>query len=302
VATDKKQNSQAYAAIHGLSEGTTEIARSDWLAVLHPEDAERLQRHREEAFREHLTEFKEEYRINPPSDEVRWIELRGVASYDSRGRVARVVGVTIDITERKRIEEHRDMLIAELDHRVKNIFATVSAVVEQTRSDASPADFAASVQRRVHALARTHELLSNGRWSGASLAEIVDLELAPYGTGHATVSGPDITLKKEAAQAVSMVVHELATNAAKYGALSSEGGRVSVEWFWFATEVSPNRLGIIWRESGGPPVSVPARTGYGTSVIRELLPHELGGTVALAYHRDGLLCRLEVPAQWVSGC
>jgi PAS domain S-box-containing protein len=300
VETDLKQISPGFAAIHGLPEGTTEIARSDWLAIMHPEDAERIQLHRSEAFREHQTEYKEEYRISRPTGEIRWIELRSFISYDTSGCVGRVVGVNIDITERKHVEEHRDVLIAELDHRVKNIFATVSAVVAQTRNKASPADFAATVRSRINSLARTHELLSNGRWSGASLRAIIERELAPYTAGNATLRGPSITLKKEAVQVVSMVLHELATNAAKYGALSNQNGRVSVRWFWLPDEVSPDRLAIIWRESDGPPVSAPSDSGYGTTIIRELLPHELGGTVDLAYPRDGVLCRLEVPAEWVN--
>src|SRR5262245_40446050 len=117
-----------------------------------------------------------EYRIVRPSGEVRWIELRNVISYDSGGCARRVVGVTIDFTERKKVEEHRDMLIAELDHRVKNVLATVSAIIAQTRNDVSPADFAATVQSRIRSLASTHELLSRNTWLGVSLAEIIQRE------------------------------------------------------------------------------------------------------------------------------
>ena len=241
-----------------------------------------------------------EYRIVRSSGEVRWIELRTVISYDGGGRARRVVGVTIDVTERKKVEEHRDMLIAELDHRVKNVLATVSAIIAQTRNDVSPADFTATVQNRIRSLASTHELLSKNSWFGASLEEIVQREFAPYGKDNTNISGPAITLEREAALTVSMVLHELATNAVKYGALSDRNGRVCVRWFWVPSRHSPGRLAIVWQEIGGPPVSVPSGSGYGTSVIRELLPYELGGTVALEFAQGGVRCRLEVPADWVS--
>ena len=298
--TEILQISEGYAAIHGLPEGTTEIARSEWLASLNPEDAEKIQVLRSKAFRKRQGEYTMEYRIVRPSGEVRWIELRTVISYDNGGRASRVIGVTIDITERKKVEEHRDMLIAELDHRVKNVLATVSAVVAQTRNDVSHADFAATVQNRIRCLASTHELLSRNSWFGASLEEIVQREFAPYGRDNTCISGPGITLEKDAALTVSMVLHELATNAVKYGALSDRNGRVSVRWFWVPRKCSPDRLAIVWQESGGPRVSVPSGSGYGTSVIRELLPYELGGTVDLEFAQGGVRCRLEVPADWIS--
>src|SRR5262249_13862943 len=125
-------------------------------------------------------------------------------------------------------------------------------------------------------------------------------EFAPYTTDNTEISGPSITLKPEAAQATAMVLHELATNAAKYGALSSPSGRVSVRWYWLTNGVPHRRLAIEWQEIGGPPVSTPKASGYGTSIIRELIPYELGGTVDLTFAPSGVRCRLEVPAQCVS--
>jgi len=135
---------------------------------------------------------------------------------------------------------------------------------------------------------------------GVSLSEIIRREFAPYTTGNTEISGPSITLKPEAAQATAMVLHELATNAAKYGALSNHSGRVSVRWFWLPNGVAHHRLAVEWQEIGGPPVSTPSASGYGTSIIRELIPYELGGTVDLAFAAGGVRCRLEVPAHCVS--
>jgi two-component sensor histidine kinase len=158
----------------------------------------------------------------------------------------------------------------------------------------------ASVERRIKSLASTHELLSDSRWQGVSLQEIIRREFAPYSTGNTDISGPSITLTPEAAQAVAMVLHELATNSAKYGALSNHTGRVSVRWFWLRNGIPNQPLAIDWRETDGPPVSAPSASGYGTSIIRELIPFELGGKAELVFASEGIRCRLEVPADWIS--
>ena len=146
-----------------------------------------------------------------------------------------MVGVTFDITERKRGEEHLRTLNAELDHRVKNVLATVSAIITQTpKSGISLADFVAGFDGRIKSLARTHELLSHNHWQDVSLAEVVQREIAPYAAGNATILGPGVTLKAAAAQAVASVLHELATNAAKHGAFSGSSGRLFVRWCWLA--------------------------------------------------------------------
>jgi len=192
-------------------------------------------------------------------------------------------------------------LNAELDHRVKNVLATVCAIIFQTpRANVSIADFVASVDHRIKSLASTHDLLSQSRWHGVSLSDIIRREFAPYTTSNTEISGPSVTLKPEAAQAMAMVLHELATNAAKYGALSNHSGRVFVRWYWLRNGFQHQQLAIEWQETDGPPVPVSRASGYGTSIIRELLPHELGGTVDLTFASGGVRCRLEVPVNWVS--
>ena len=233
-------------------------------------------------------------------NEVRWIEARVLVAYASDGRPQRAVGIDIDVTARKRAEEQQRTLNAELDHRVKNVLATVSAIITQTpKAGGSLVDFVAGLDGRVKSLARTHELLSQNQWQDVSLEEIVQREIAPYAAGNATILGPGVALKAEAAQALATVLHELATNAAKYGAFARPRGRLFVGWCWLHNG-SHGRVAIQWQESGGPAVSTPSQTGFGTSVIRELIPFELGGTVDLTFASDGLQCRLEIPADWLS--
>jgi PAS domain S-box-containing protein len=296
---EKAQISPGYAGIHGLPEGTAEITRNAWLARVHPEDVERLHVLRKQAFDQRRRESSVDYRI-VRAGEVRWIESRAFISYNSDGHPQRMIGVNIDVTERKRAEERQGVLVAELDHRVKNVLATVSAIITQTQeASSSHVDFVIALNRRINSLARTHELLSESNWRGVSLAEIVRRELMPYTRGNTEARGPSVTLKAEATQAVATVLHELTTNAAKYGALSNPSGRVSVQWRWLQNG-SHDRLLIEWQETGGPLVLVPSRSGYGTSIIRELIPFELGGAVELSFAPEGTRCQLEIPGAWAS--
>jgi two-component sensor histidine kinase len=198
-------------------------------------------------------------------------------------------------------QDRQRKLNGELKHRVKNVLSTVIAIIAQTpNSHSTLAEYVAGLDQRIRSLARTHELLSGSQWDGVSLADIVCRELAPYATDHAEIGGPDVTLRAEAAQAIGMVLHELATNAAKYGAFSKPGGRLLLQWRWLLNG-SRGRLAIEWQELGGPPVVKPNRCGYGASTIRELIPFELGGTVDLAFASSGLQCQLEIPTDWVRG-
>ena len=208
-----------------------------------------------------------------------------------------------DITERKELEQNKNLLIGELDHRVKNVLSNVSVIVSHTQdASSSMADFVIALDGRIKSLARTHELLSERSWKGLRLAELVHRELAPYANGSNTqIEGSDDALTAEAGQALAMALHELATNAAKYGALSCKDGRVSVRWNLARSGCAENLLSIHWEETGGPIVLPPGRTGYGTSVIRDLIPYELGGTVDLVHARDGVRCKVEIPAHWLIG-
>jgi len=291
------QISEGYAAIHGLPEGTVEVPRSECLATVHPDDIGQVKQLRSDAFDLRRREYSVEYRIIRAGGEVRWVETRCFISYDGEGRPHRVVGVSIDITQRKRVEEQQRKLVAELDHRVKNVLATVQAVAAHTMdASGSMEHFVAGLDGRIRSLGSTHELLSHRGWMGIPLAELVERELAPYATGsNAEVDGPEVMLSADAGQTMGMVLHELVTNAAKYGALSAPSGRVSIRWHMPLNGSASDRLVFKWRETGGPVVVSQSKSSYGMNVVRELIPYELGGTVEYLLSPEGAQCHMDIP-------
>jgi len=213
---------------------------------------------------------------------------------DGQGRIIGISKIARDITERKQAEERLRLLAREVDHRGKNTLALVQAIVRMTRAETVP-DFVRIATGRIGALARVHTLLAASSWRGADLRQLVEEELAPYGANDAArvrVAGPDLALRASAAQALAMALHELATNAVKYGALSVPHGAVSVQW------VCDGRSGFTlhWSETGGPAVSAPDRSGTGTGVIERAVRSQLGGEVDFDWRADGLVCRIAVPA------
>jgi two-component sensor histidine kinase len=196
----------------------------------------------------------------------------------------------------RRSEQHQQLLIAELNHRVKNTLAQVDAIATFTcQGSHSIEDSVGLLRGRIQSMAAAHSLLSESSWQGVQLDALVRTELAPYTTSaNVKISGADVLLNPDEAQALAKVLHELSTNAAKYGALSLPGGRLSVGWGH-----KPNGqraiLVLEWREVGGPPVAFDVQSSYGTDLIRNLIPHELGGTVDLAFAVEGVRCRIEVP-------
>jgi two-component sensor histidine kinase len=165
------------------------------------------------------------------------------------------------------------------------------------RHSETPDEFVKALDGRIQSMATAHALLSRGRWSGVGLTYLIRHQLAPYTTdANTTISGPDVMLTPAQTQAVATVINELATNAAKYGALSVPDGGVSVTWVRTGAD-AVGILTIIWRELGGPPIMAPVRSGYGSRLIRDLIPHELGGTVELAFPSDGACCKIEIPLE-----
>jgi two-component sensor histidine kinase len=227
-----------------------------------------------------------------------WLEETAKAEFDAGGRYLRLKGLTRDITEHRRAEERQRLLVRELDHRVKNVLASVATVAQRTREGSGSMDeFLRVFDGRIHAMANAHALLSRSRWQGVSLADLVHKELAPcVGEGSAQVQGPQVLLSAEATQVMAIVLHELVTNASKYGALTTPLGRISVRWSWLQDARAPAAgLVLEWVETGGPPVAAPPHLGYGTRAIRESIPHELAGSVDLVFAAEGVRCRIELP-------
>lgn len=191
----------------------------------------------------------------------------------------------------------RNMLTRELNHRVKNTLANVLSIVALTRRRATELDaFADSLEGRIRALSATHDLLTEGNWGPTPLRAVIEVELAPYARGpecSVDLDGPETDLAPNDALSLGLAIHELATNANKYGALSVIGGRVEVRW----TRVSPSLLHLTWQERGGPPVSPPARRGFGTELIERIVAHELGHKVDLRFDPQGVYCELAVPVR-----
>jgi two-component sensor histidine kinase len=201
-----------------------------------------------------------------------------------------------DVTDSVRANERQRLLLNELNHRVKNTLATVQAILGQTLKSSSAMDFATDLQARIQGLAKTHEVLTHAEWMGADLAQLLRAELAPYGETHFSLEGPDLTLAPKSALALGLVFHELATNAAKYGALSQGEGKVGVSWTIDTHDQRPFLM-LNWIESDGPKVKPPASQGFGSRLIERSLKGELGGDAELSYQEEGFRCSLKAPLE-----
>jgi PAS domain S-box-containing protein len=213
-----------------------------------------------------------------------------------RGAAGKVVGaskIARDISDRRRSEAQIAILAREAEHRAKNLLANVQAIVQLSHSD-TPNGLKKAIRGRIEALANVHSLFAQSRWAGAELGYMVRRELSPYsldGETRTQMDGPPIMLKPEVASAIAVVLHELATNAAKYGALSVSGGQVRVEW----TCVADGQLVLRWIEAGGPLVNPPTRKGFGTHIIEAMIQDQVRGSVRLDWRAEGLACEISVP-------
>jgi PAS domain S-box-containing protein len=277
--------------IFGVDPQTFVVNPQNVQALLFPDDAGSLSgvvEHFSNGSRTYETEF----RIRRPNGEVRWCIGSAAASVDGEDRVIRVSGVTVDITERKRAEQRQNLLSREVDHRGKNALALVQSIVRLTRAD-SIRDYSKAVEGRIAALARVHTILSLSSWEGAELSGLIDEELAPFVTKDArrvSAVGPKIRLEPSTAQTLALALHELATNAAKYGALSSLHGRITLTW-----KLVDDFLELEWKEDAGPQVQIPAPRGFGTRSVIASIETQLGGRAKFDWRPEGLCCQLLVP-------
>ncbi|WP_431322859.1 PAS domain S-box protein [Rhizobium sp. YTU87027] len=214
--------------------------------------------------------------------------------FDPYGRIVGASKIAHDISARKEAERLQTVLVGELNHRVKNVLATVMAIARQTlgREKANRAGVDA-FEARLALMSRAHDLLTHGNWERAELETVVRQALSPYQPDRFSISGPSIQLAPRAVVSISLALHELATNAAKYGALSAAGGHVSIEWSFEGDD--PARLRLQWRETGGPSVAQPSRKGFGSRLIENLLAAELKGDVTIIYDPAGVICLVDAP-------
>jgi len=269
---------------------------ADLVASVHPDDRPGMTTAIETAIRDG-SNYDIEYRAVTPAGETRWVQARGRAAQTSdEGGARRMAGVSLDITDRKLAEERQRLLLNELNHRVKNSLVAVQSIAAQTlRTSLTPALFQEAFEARIMALSQAHDLLTRESWEGASLREVFDVEMMALG-GDDRVRfdyAQDIRLSPKAVVAIGMAIHELATNAAKYGALSIPEGRLKVDW---RVEDGPRPiLRLTWTERDGPPVTPPTRLGFGARLLEKGLAGELSGDVTLTYDSLGLICRMGLP-------
>lgn len=218
--------------------------------------------------------------------------------FDENGKVAGAINMLVDITDRKKAELHQKTLIDELNHRVKNTLATVQSLARQTaRGATSPKVFQERLQGRLIALSEGHDQLTRGNWEQADLHEILTAALSPHreeASDRVAISGEPVKLTPRAALTLTMVFHELITNAAKYGALSQSSGRLGIDWT-LQREGDRRELALVWQERGGPPVEKPARRSFGIKMVERSIPSELGGKAALQFEPAGVRCELRFP-------
>ncbi|MBY0225370.1 MAG: PAS domain S-box protein [Hyphomicrobium sp.] len=292
-------NDQCYRML-GYEPGEIDSCADAWMRHVHPEERTMIS----ESFNSslaHGTEISNEHRIIDRNGVQKWVSVRGRVACDAVGRPIRSFGVITDITERKRAEERDRLLTLEVNHRAKNLLAVVQAVAFQTARQHEGPQFVDFFNKRIESLAASHDLLVNSKWQGVAVASLVRAQLAHFdgliGT-RIQFSGPDAGLSPEAAQAIGLALHELVTNASKYGALSNAEGVVAIKW---NVEHLPTgqRFKMSWCETGGPLIKAPKRHGFGHSVLVNMAEYALAGRVSLTYPPEGLQWQLDAPAEVV---
>jgi PAS domain S-box-containing protein len=294
VATDGVTGSSELNRLLGFPEDASPSA-GEMRARYWPGEHERLQAIGQEALARGERFIEAEYRYLWPDGSVRWLLMRAEIRFGEEGSPRTVVGVLLDVTARKEAEEKQVLLMREVDHRAKNALAVVQAAVRLTRAP-DLESYRRTIDGRVSSLARAQTLLSEDRWSGADLRGLIRGELAAFvgESQRALLNGPQVVLPARAAQPLAMALHELATNAVKYGALSAPSGGVVISWC-VDRDAEPV-LRLRWAESGGPHVAAPpARRGFGSRVLEGTVRGQLGGAVHYTWRAAGLVCDVEVP-------
>jgi PAS domain S-box-containing protein len=295
VRTGQVTWSDNLEVIHGLPPGSFGGDFASFLDDVDPRDREAVMA-RIQAAMTSGGDYHVEYRLATGAGE-RWVEGKGRMILDRHGKPLRMTGVCMDVTARKQAELRLELLMGELRHRVKNLLAVIRSLSARTLAHAASLEaFGAAFEGRLSGLAGAHDLLVESHWQGAGLRALIRAQLSPW---HAQpdrlrLGGEDLVLPAEAALTLGMTLHELATNAAKYGALSTEGGEVEVAWRR-AAAAGGEDLVLLWQERGGPAVRPPERRSFGSELIERGIAYGLGGSARLEFPPEGLRCELRFP-------
>lgn len=276
-----------------------DVRRLTFQDITHPDDLEADLSQVRRVLAGDLESYAIEKRYLAPSGETVWIELTVALVRNPDGSPAYFISIIEDIgvrvraqAEQRRYQSQQRLMINELNHRVKNTLATVQSMAAQTlRSDADSAQAYGKFEARLLGLAEVHDVLTRESWHGAALEDIAERAMRPFGgaSGQISVSGPQVWLAPGAALTLALILHELATNAVKYGALGAAAGRVSLRWTY---DPADGQLSITWSEQGGPVVRPPTRRGFGSRLIERGWRNELGGEARLFYEPSGLVCEM----------
>jgi PAS domain S-box-containing protein len=288
---------EAMRVAHGYTPDAVEPTGDWWISHIHPDDRGRIDASIHAVIDGTGTTWSNEYRFLRADGSYADILDRGYVIRNAQGKATRMIGAMLDITERKRAEEHQRLLTGELQHRIKNTLAMVQAIASQTLRGATDLDeVREAFGARLISLGRAHDILTQASWTAAPIAEVIEGALCVHQQASASrirISGPNVLLAAKPALALSLALHELATNAAKYGALSNEDGLVDLRWH-VVHESEGSKFCLTWTEQGGPPIlSQPARRGFGSRLIERSFAAEVNGDVKLTYAPTGLVCRLE---------
>jgi PAS domain S-box-containing protein len=277
------------AAITGLAAGPMAVGSTrDLEPFIHPDDLANFRARKDSQRPAGSYEFEFRY-IRPDDGRTVWVRVAGVLARDADGRGQSVTGIVEDVTPRKLEEDQRQTLMAELDHRVKNVLATVQSLAIQTaRRTTSLQAFLQNFSGRLKAMGSANELLTAARWRGAAIDHLAAAELGALAPGQTAWDGPELFLTPRAANALALGLHELAANAVKYGALSVDTGRVNLRW----ARLKDGGFELTWTESGGPTVLPPARRGFGSTLLEQVTSRELNGDTSIDYRPAGVQARL----------
>ncbi|HET7715347.1 MAG TPA: HWE histidine kinase domain-containing protein [Bauldia sp.] len=297
LTTGMVRGTPQFFRLMGLEPESGEVSIEVPRSVRHPDDRKRVMLGFQEALAEGRDTYEVEYRVVLPSGEERWIFGRGIVVRDAEGRPWRYSGVDIDITHRKRQEEHLRLVSRELVHRTNNLLAIIQSMIRQTALAAEDVEtFEARLSARIMGLGESNAILVRQDWRGVLLEELVRAQLKAFldpDDKRLSLSGPPVFLTPRAVQNIGLALHELGTNAIKYGALSVQDGAVRIGWAY--EEERGKGLRLIWREVRGPPVAIPRRSGFGRAVVEQLVPRALATEASLHFDPDGVVWTIVIP-------